>query len=133
MKRGQISTEYMILIGFILFLVTSMIGMAFVYVLDIKDSVKFNQVEKFADKLISSAESVFYSGEPSKITINLYLPEGIENIQIINQDVVFTISSNSGQNIIAYESNVPIQGTISPNPGLKKIVLTANANSVVIS
>jgi len=133
MKRGQISTEYLLIVGFVTFVVLAILGIAFIYTSAIKDNIKIKQVNDFANKLISSAESVFYSGEPSKIKIAGYIPEGVNEIQINGNNIIFNVTTNTGENIIIFTSNVVIEGTIQSSAGVKVIDLIAQDDRVVIS
>ncbi|MBS3088690.1 hypothetical protein J4402_02820 [Candidatus Pacearchaeota archaeon] len=134
-KRGQISVEYLIVVSFVTFIVLTILGISLFYSTQIQDSIKFNQLERFAKKIISSAESTFYSGEPSRTTINSYLPEGVTRIEVIENNLVFHVDSAGGTSIIAYSSKVPIEinGAISTSSGLKKILIVAEDNKVKIS
>ena len=132
---------YLIVIGFVVFIVIGILGVSFFYAAGIKDRIKINQLESFANKIISSAESVYYAGEPSKVTITAYLPAGVTSI-IIQDDVdesviLIVIESNSGTSTIAYASNVLLTPTsilcdpdfITCNEGLKKLKITAVAST----
>lgn len=132
-KKGQVGIEYMIIVGFVSFAVIAILLLAFFYSGQIKDSIKLNQAENFAEQLIGSAESVFFAGEPSKTTISLYLPDNVENIDITNDYVTITMQLSTGQNIRSYETRVPLQGTITTSEGIKKLTLTATETNVVIS
>jgi len=132
-KKGQAGIEYMIIVGFVTFAILSILTFALFYSDKIKDRVRLNQVENFATQLISSAESVFFSGEPSKTTINLYLPEGVDEISIIENSLVITTKTSSGKNIRAFKSNVPLQGNLSTGEGIKKIILEAEENYLLVS
>ncbi|MBX4212204.1 hypothetical protein KW787_01965 [Candidatus Pacearchaeota archaeon] len=129
-KRGQISMEYMILVGFISFLIIVSLGSALFYSNQIKDKIKFNQLDKFAQKVVNSAETVYYAGQPSRATITAYLPTGVKGITVSGNDLIFNISTSSGQTTIAYTSTVPLQGSISPGEGLKKLIVMAQSNGV---
>ncbi|MBU0761269.1 MAG: hypothetical protein KJ600_03425 [Nanoarchaeota archaeon] len=131
-KRGQISTEYVIIISFVLFLVLSTLGIAFFYSAQIRDAIKFHQIESFSQKLTSLSESIYYSGEPSRTTMTGYLPEGINELQILDYFIVYNVSTNSGNAITAFRSNVKLSGSISPSSGLRKIYLNATEDSVVV-
>jgi len=132
-KIAQIGTEYLIIISFVTFVVLSVLGIALLYSSQIQDTIKFNQLEKFSSKVTSSAESVFYSGAPAKITITAYLPEGITQIRIQDKELIFNVSTSSGQSVIAYGSKVALEGTISPSSGVKKLLLTAQDANVSIT
>lgn len=132
-KRGQISTEYLIVVGFISFLVITVLGIALVYSSQIRERIIFYQVASFAENVISSSESVFFAGEPSQATISAYLPRNVEGVDIIGKDLVFNISTDAGLARIAYSSKVEMQGTISSNEGLKTLVIVAQTDKVTIS
>lgn len=131
-KRGQISTEYLIVVGFVTFLIMSVLGLSLFYSSQIKDKIKFNQLKNFANKVISSAEQVFYSGEPSKTTITAYLPNGVEGVAVLSTEIVFNITSSSGISITSFKSDVPLSGTISNSEGVKRISITAQSDRVVL-
>jgi|SRR3989344_1197778 len=132
-KRGQISTEYLIIVGFITFVVISVLGLAYVYVAQVKDTIKINQIENFANKIISSSESIFYAGEPSTVTITGYIPSGVTNIQVNGKEIIFTVQTRSGTNVMSFASKVTIEGTISPSSGVKKLQLVAREDKVTIN
>lgn len=132
-KKGQVGIEYMIIVGFVSFAVIAILLLAFFYSGQIKDSIKLNQAENFAEQLIGSAESVFFAGEPSKTTISLYLPENVDSIVITNDYVTITMRLSTGQNIRSYDTRVPLQGSITTSEGIKKLTLTATETNVVIN
>ncbi len=134
-KIAQIGTEYLIIISFVTFVVLSVLGIALLYSSQIQDTIKFNQLEKFSSKITSSAESVFYSGAPAKITITAYLPDGITQIRIQNKELIFNVSTSNGQSVIAYSSKVALNSSssISPSSGVKKLLLQAQDTDVLIS
>ena len=140
MKRGQISVEYLIVVGFVIFVVIGMLGVAFYYVAGVQDELKASQLDNFANKIISSSESVFYAGEPSKVTINAYLPSGVSVILIDDDtNLFFEIEFSTGLNKISFSSNVPLNISLPPddislNEGLKKLEISAKSspNRVVI-
>lgn len=131
-RRGQISTEYLIIVGFVVFLVLSVLGIAFFYTSGIRDTVRHAQVETFVEKLISSAETVFFAGEPSQKEFIGYLPSGVNSIQLNGKNVIINYTTSSGENFVAFESDVEIQGTISSTSGIKKFELKAQQDKVVI-
>lgn len=132
-KRGQISTEYIIVISFVIFIVLSALAIAFSYSSQIRDSIKFNQLESFSQKITTQAESVFYSGWPAKTTVKAYLPDGINQIIIQDYFIIFNISTSSGESVTAFRSNVNLTGNLGTNSGLRVVYLNATSNSVIIS
>jgi hypothetical protein len=133
-KRGQISTEYLIVIGFLTFFIIVSMGVAFYYVGGISDSIKENQIAGFGQKVVSSAENVYYAGAPSKLTIQVYLPPGVTDISVVPNNffanyygLQITYSSNSGTNTRTFQSGVPLSGSISSTQeGVQTVVLTVD-------
>lgn len=132
-KRGQISVEYLIVVGFIVFIIVNLIGVAFYYVGGIKDKIKDNQIEGFAQNLISGANTVFSAGEPSRVTVTAYLPSGVEDIQISGKEIIIRVSSNSGLNVRSFVSNVNLEGALTRTEGVKRIQIIALSDRVVFS
>ncbi len=137
-KKAQISFEYLIIMGFLTFVIIGVLGIAFFYGNSIKDRIKITQMNNFANKIISTSESVFYAGHPSKATITAYLPENVNEI-IIDTDasgesyLFISIQISSGTTKTAFSSNVPISGDLTASQGLKKIEIKAGVDEVTIN
>ena len=132
-RKGQISTEYLVIVSFITLLIIGILAISLFYSSEINDRIRINQLQNFANKLISSAERIYYSGEPSKSTVSAYLPAGVTSAEIIENQLVFSIVTSSGVTRIAFTTNVPIQGSLSSSEGVKVITLSAQTDAVVLS
>ena len=123
----------MIIIGFVTLAVLSILALSTIYSNQTKDKIRLNQVESFGNQLINNAETVFFSGEPSEVTVNLYIPDGVSKIEIISNSLVMTTRTSSGTNIMSFDSMVPIQNVIlSPTEGIKSLSIKAREEYVVI-
>lgn len=133
-KLGQMAFEYIIIMGFVTFVLTTIIGIAFIQSGNINNQLKITQMTNCVNKIISTSEQVFYAGEPSKATITCYLPDNIQNMEILENSLVVTFQTTNGENIIAFDSNVPISnGTLSFNQDLNKFQITAQENYAEIA
>ncbi len=134
-NRGQISLEYLMVVGFVVFIVILLLGLAIFYTATAQDSIAISQLNNFANKILSSAETVYFSGEPSKLTITAYLPEGIQNFEILDNSLVFNISTSSGDTITAFQSTVPLDPTsiFSFTGGVKRLEIVATSSNVKIT
>jgi len=132
-KKGQLSVEYLIIIGFVTFAISITIALGMVYSGLAKDSISINQAEVFANKIIDSAESVFYAGSPTQTVLTAYLPSQVINITVLQKEIVISISTSTGINIQSFPSKVQLEGNISSTEGLKKIKLRATSDRVIIS
>ena len=133
MKRGQASFEYLILVGFVTLIISGIFAVALLYTNSSQDNVRITQITNFANKIISSSESMFYAGKPSKTTITAFLPEGVKNITIAENTLIISVQISSGLNVIGFPSKVNITGDITHTPGIKKIVITAQEDRVLIA
>ncbi len=131
-KKSQISIEYLIIIGFVTFILISILGVAFYYSGGIKDKIRVVQLNNFANKIISTSESVYYYGRPSKATISVYLPENVREITISENNLFITSQTSSGLEKTSFTSKVPIEGTLSINSGIKKIEIVAEEDKATI-
>ena len=108
--------------------------MALFYTSEIQDSIKINQLEKAAKKIVYTAETTFYDGENAKATIDVFFPEGVKNASVFQNEIYFEVSTQSGLNKISYPSNVPLSGSFaSTTSGVKVVTIEANSDSVTIS
>ena len=135
-KTAQSSMEFLILMGFLTFVIIGILGIGYFYSGTINDRIKSTQISNFVNKVTSTSEIVFYSGEPSKATISVHLPEGISDVEIINDTIIVTYHLTSGQNKVSFSSDVPIieipTKEISIGSGLKILTITANQTHALI-
>jgi len=132
-RRGQVSLEYVVMVGFVILVIAGVMTLAMVYIGTIRDNTRMNQIVSYSNKIISAAESVFYAGQPSKTTITTYLPDGVSSIEITEDNLVFTVSTSSGPSKVAFQSNVPISGSLESSRGLRRVQVEAQSDTVVIS
>jgi hypothetical protein len=132
-SKSQVGIEYLVIIGFVTFVIISTVILGYFYSNLVQDQIVMNQIESFAGKVISTSETVFYSGSPSRATINVYLPKKVDQIEIIGKELVIRSHIFSGQTVTSYFSNVPLSGSINPNAGIKKLRISAQDNNVTIS
>lgn len=131
-RRGQVSVEYMIVLGFATFAITGIIGIAFYYINSTNDQMTSSHIENFGKTIINNAESIYFAGTPSKITVNPYLPKGVTDIDIVldaqdnSYNLIISYSTSTGANVIGFKSNVPlvVKGdAISTYEGIKNIII----------
>ena len=131
--KAQSSLEYMLLIGFVTLAISIVLITAYFYINFSKDRIKENQVENFSGKIISSAESVFFSGEPSQTTITIYIPSGVEDINFNAKELEITYITSSGTNKVSFSSRVDLSGEINKLEGTKILIIKALENEVLIT
>lgn len=131
-RTAQISIEYLIVVSFVTLLVVGLLGVALLYSATIGDQIRFSNLDRFAKTIVTNSEEIFYAGEPSRILLKVYLPSGVSSVTVESDEILFSVSTRSGLNTIAYSSAVPLQGAISPSEGVKRIQLVAQEDHVLI-
>lgn len=134
-KRGQISLEYLMVVGFVVFVVILLLGLAIFYTATAQDSIALNQLTNFANKILNSAETVYFAGEPSRLTITTYLPEGVNEFSIQENSLVFNISTSSGITLTVFPSSVPLDTSSTFNlvEGVKRLQIVATSSNVLVT
>ena len=117
----------------VILVIIAILGLSISYTNSLRDRVNVNQMDEFADKVISTSQYVFYAGSPSKSTITVYLPEDITAITIAENTIYFDIETGTGVNKIGFPSDVNISGTITNTPGIKRLEIVAQDDEVIIT
>jgi uncharacterized protein (UPF0333 family) len=133
MRKGQVSLEYMIIVG-ILFLM--IIPLLFLYTStqqDTTDTLTEGQLRKAGTVLRDAAERVYYAGEPAQEVIEIYFPEHIKAIVLSNSSIAFTANSGSGNYDLVINSAAPLNGTIGIFHGVHIITVRAENGTVQVS
>jgi len=131
--KAQSSMEYLIIVGFTVFLAIGMLAIFNFYSRQVNDTVNLNQLDRLAKDIIDSSESMFYHGPPSKTTIKANMPAGVNSITIGPNEISFNVKSGSGPTDINYQSSVPLSGQISLTVGLKFIEIEAKEGLVWVN
>ena len=145
MNKAQASMEYLLVVGLVILVILPSIYIFYSYSHRSNQEIAQSQVNRFGTQIIDAAEEVYYLGGPSKTTLDLTMPEGVKRMEIWgNRELVFFMDDGSE---IAFKSKVRIK-TSEPctgdkcyynfektfySPGLKKIVVEARGDHVLIS
>ena len=132
-RNAQVSMEYVIIVGFILVIMIPLILIFYEHTSSTNDQVITSQVDMIAKKVVDSAESVYYLGEPSKTRIKVYMPTNVEKVTIYNKEIVFKVKTRSGITAISQLSSVNISGSISETKGIHYINIESKGDYVWIS
>ncbi|MBI5149137.1 hypothetical protein HZA33_05655 [Candidatus Pacearchaeota archaeon] len=133
MRRGQVSIEYMVIVGFTTAILAALIAIAYFYSSESKTEITANQIDAAARQIIDNARSVYYAGSPAKTTLDLTFPDGIKEITITPSLLTFIITIHGTDTTLSYTSKVNLTGSISPSPGLRHVSIEAKDGSVQIS
>jgi len=132
-RKSQVSMEYLLIIGFSVFIIIILLAVAQTYSTEINDQVTANQLDRLAKEIINNAESLYYFGDPSSVKIKAYIPSNIQTIDITDKELTFTVRTKQGDTDISYTSNVDLDGEISTAYGYKNIEISAREGYIWIN
>ncbi len=132
-KRGQVSIEYMGLVGITSIIVLFLLIISNYYSRGIENSINTNQIDGIAKEIVDTAESMYYYGEPSKTTLRIYIPDKIQVINITTDQIILTVTTPSGTANLAYLSDVPLGGEVLSTEGFHDVEIEARGGLVWIN
>ena len=139
-SSGQVSIEYMIIIGFVTVITIPLIIIYHSFIQESNDEITSTQVSQIAKKIVDAAESVYYLGEPSQTTLKVNIPDNVVAVDLEKgsletsyYEVIFNISTKSGIAEIVQNSPVNITGSLPVNKGTYTITVKAKPDYVEVS
>ena len=115
----------MMIIGFTMLVIITIIIISSSYSNDVKESINLNQLDQVVKAIIESAESIYYFGEPSKTTLKVFIPDRVEQAVFGNRSIIFKVQTSSGLTDVGYKTTMPLNGTISTSHGYHYISIEA--------
>jgi len=123
--------EFMMIFAFSLVIILPMIALLRSEYMDSKQSLDEGQAKKVLDDLTLAATEVYYSGYPSRTTLDVYFPAGVFNITNSTgngkSELIFKVGPNKEQTkelITVFNFNIEIDPSmLPPRDGKKKILV----------
>ena len=143
--KSQSALEYLMIIALTLGIIIPTTYIFFRYSTESNTKILDSQINQIGRIMIDTAETVYFSGESSKIILELNMPESVNHVYIIdNRELVFNTTTELGENEAVFFSSVNItssncQGSTCSlseiaSLGIKKIKFQSyNNNQVLIS
>ena len=100
----------------------------------IKSDIAISQASQIAREIAYKAEEMYYQGEPSKTTLKVNIPRGIENMTFQNKEII--IYYKTSDNVILDISQITpinISGNISTVQGVHLIAIKSEGDYVSVS
>lgn len=134
MKYGQVSVEYLSVIGLSLLMIIPLLVVFAMQSQGFQEDVNTTHLEKVGTELIASAEETFYLGPPTQKQLHLYFPDNLESITFESQAIVFTMERGGSSFEFPATSNLPLNlsGSLSLHSGPHTISVQAEETGIVI-
>ena len=107
MINGQASLEYLAVLALTLVILVPSIYIFFNYSQESKDNLIDKQLSEIGDEIIENIKTVYYSGEGSKLTLHLNIPDNVNEICVQDsRELVFVTNTNIGESETVFFSDV---------------------------
>lgn len=133
MKHAQVSSEYLIIVGFVVGLTIPLLVVYFTFANDINDQITSSQIDQVTRAIVDASDTVYFLGEPSQTTLKVYIPPNVRGWSLGNKALLYKIRTSSGISDIVYVSSANLTGTLPNSSGTYRITVKATQNGVDIS
>lgn len=114
--KTQSALEYLLIIALVLGIIVPTTYLLFRYTSESNVQIIDSQITRIGRNIIDTAETVYFSGEGSKIILGINMPEGVENIAILrNRELVLNITTVLGETETVFFSSTGIPITSDDN------------------
>jgi len=133
-KSAQAAMEYLMMMGLITIIIIPTTFLFYSYASESAEDIDKAQIDKFARDLITTAETVYYLGYPSRIVIKERLPNTVESISVVQDPVsgiyllIVDVRTQDGISTQSYPTAVNILGVFGEETitaGIKTIRVEA--------
>jgi uncharacterized protein (UPF0333 family) len=131
--KAQIAVEYIIIVSLVIAFLIPVWG----YIGGVKrqanTQLMFSYAQNAVDRIVDTAELVYSQGPPAKLRIKVYIPQGVENINVTGYMARMGISLEGQYSDVMAASSAPMNGTLPTIEGSYWVSIEAADNHVEIS
>ena len=110
-KRGQVSLEYLVILGMALAVLIPATYLFYDYSQSTNERVVRGQIDVIGAKVITQAKAMYALGRNNRVTLDLTIPAPVTNITVLDGiELVMTYKSRQGVQDAVYFSDVNITG-----------------------
>lgn len=138
--KSQVALEYLMVVGLAFVIIMPMVYMFYSYTVSTQEEVGMAKIHKIGVDIVNAAEGVYYLGEPSRSTLNVNMPAGIYEVEVLGgtgyekQLLVFKFGDAGFNQPIVIPSKIPLNiDDLKPediSAGRKVIVIEAATDEV---
>ncbi len=128
MKKGQVATEYLLLIGVAFFVVIPI----FYYALtNSSESIRMNEASNFVETIARTANVVYALGPGSQDYIEVTMPGGVESVSFERNEIILKIKIFGDVSDVFAESKANLTGTLLVSDGVRHVYIRALDSGIV--
>ena len=131
--KAQAAVEFLIIVSVALMIILPVTFYAKQSLIGYKDDTKISLAENTVKKLGESVDWVFSQGPPAKLTLEIYIPNDVNEISLDNKTILFKVKTSAGVSDVFYETVAPLNGSLPITSGYYFVSLTAYRDYVNIT
>lgn len=128
-KKGQISYEYVMLVGVILVIMIPLFYFSFSKV---SDTVRINQAEESVSVLAKAADTVYALGPGSKSYVWITVPSGVVSTSVNNKEILLRLSIFGSISDFHAAAKANVSGSFPFSQGTYKMSATMLENGIIV-
>jgi len=130
---GQVAFEYMIIVATVLVFLVPIWAYVSGIQMQAGAELSLSYAKNTAEQIADTAGLVYTQGPPAKVDMRVYIPSGVEDINIINRTVVLRVRTTAGVSDVFSISIAEMNGTIPTQEGTYIVTIEAMDGFVQIS
>lgn len=131
--RGQAAFEFMIIVIFVLAFLTPI----WIYLSQIQtqtnDQFALSYAKNAVTQIAKKADLVYSQRMDAKVKMEIYIPGGVQEINISGNEINMRVLSSSGLTDVFATSIAQMQGSLPTQEGLYNVLIKAEGNYVNIT
>lgn len=132
-SRAQVAMEYLIIVGFVVIITLPLVIIFQTHSKETTAEITSAQIYQISKRISDGAETVYYLGEPSKLTIKTYFPSSIESVSIGSNEIVFNVRADGREDEIVIYTPINVSGNLSTHEGVHYVTIESKGGYVWIS
>ena len=131
--KSQAASEFLIIVSIALTILIPLILLVNQSLMGYRDDTKISLAKEMVNKMGQNSDWVFSQGPPAKVTIEIYVPDGIVSSSLSNKMILYNVKNSAGITDIYYNTVPEMKGFLPEKSGYYFVSLTSYSDYVNIS
>jgi len=123
--KAQISMEYLLIMGFVVAAFIPLTMIFYVYTQGSTQEIAAEQLSQIAKDVVDAAESVYYQGTPSQVSMRVYMPSQLQSVTLDGKNIILEYQTPQGLAEVIETSAVNISGSLPATKGTYTLTIKA--------
>lgn len=129
--KAQAAIEYMMIISISLVILIPLFFLVNSYISSSKDELKIRALEDGVDSLAEASDMVYFQGYPAKMSISMYIPDGVQSATVSGNLIRVNVRTSSGITDIIALTQANMTGVLPTQSGTHKLKIVAQEDGLV--